>query len=589
MESWIRTHTISQLLELAPGTEVRLNGWVHRQRDHGGVLFVDLRDRSGIVQVVFRPEVSPELLTKAQRLRNEEVVAIWGRVEQRPPGTENPELPTGTIEVVATNLLVLSPLGEDLPYYLHDKEVDETLRLKYRYLDLRTQRMKERLYFRHRLTQIVRSFLNREGFWEIETPMLTRSTPEGARDFLVPSRIHSGKFYALPQSPQLYKQILMVGGIERYYQIARCFRDEDLRADRQPEFTQVDLEMSFVDEDAVMALVEKLMEYLFAELFQVSLTIPFPRFSFRDAMEQFGTDAPDLRNPLRLKIVTPLFRQTRLLLFAQILENNGEIIALPVPHPNLSRKDLDHLIEWAKDQGFPGLAWVRVEDESWQGPIARHLTSEEQQGLRQWLGVGQGDLIFFGAGPAQMIQPLMGRLRQRLCELLKLREGGFQLLWVVDFPMFVRDPETQRLVAIHHPFTSPREEDLSLLATHPLSVRSRAYDLVLNGIELGGGSIRNHRWERQKKIFEVMGIPPEIYEDRFGFLLRALKHGAPPHGGIALGLDRMTMLFCGASSLREVIAFPKTQRGQDLLLEAPGDVDPEQLQELSIRVSIPQG
>jgi len=584
MEDWIRTHIVSELPQLSPGTVVCLNGWVDTSRDHGGVIFVDLRDRSGIVQVVFRPEEGEELLSLARRLRSEEVISVTGRIERRPPGTENPALFTGEIEVVAQKMIVLNPLGEDLPYPLDDEDVQESLRLRYRYLDLRRARMRDLLYFRHRLTQIIRRFLDEEGFWEIETPMLTRSTPEGARDFLVPSRIHPGKFYALPQSPQLYKQILMVAGVERYFQIARCFRDEDLRADRQPEFTQVDLEMSFVDEEMILSLIERMMARIFSELFGKTLPLPFPRIPYREAMERFGTDAPDLRNPLRIFEVTDILRETNVTVFQRVLSEGGDIFALALSGQTISRKELDDLGTWAKGQGFSGLAWVRHKEEDWQGPIARHLSQREKDALRERFSLKEGDLLFFGAGPREELLPLMGRLRQHLGETLGIRKEGYEFLWVVDFPMFVFNEEEKRLEAVHHPFTAPKEEDRSLLFHDPLRVRSRAYDLVLNGVEVGGGSIRNHRYSDQKEIFERLGIPPEIYEDRFGFLLRALKHGAPPHGGIALGLDRLTMLLSGAQSLREVIAFPKTQRGQDLLFEAPSSVDPEQLRELRIGV-----
>jgi aspartyl-tRNA synthetase len=532
------------------------------------------------VQVVFHPEGGKDLMEVAKKIRSEFVIRVEGEVAERPEGTENPKLPTGEIEVIAHRIEILNEC-EEIPYPIFDPQVQEAVRLEYRYLDLRTPSMQESLFYRHRITHTIRHYLHEKGFWEIETPILSKSTPEGARDFLVPSRLQTGSFYALPQSPQLYKQILMIGGIERYYQIARCFRDEDLRADRQPEFTQVDIEMSFVEEKDLMEIVEEMVATVLREVFGKEISLPFPKIPYKTAIEQYGTDAPDLRIPSRIFPVTPLFSETKVQLFREIVEKGGQILALPVPTP-LSQKQLKTLEEYAKEEGMGGLAWLRV-GESWQGPIARHLSPEEKERLKKDLSLKEGDLLLLGGGKEEIFFQ-MGKVRTKLYQFLSEKEDSFHFLWVVDFPMFTYDEEEKRLTAVHHPFTAIREEDWEKVEKEPLQVRSRAYDLVLNGVEIGGGSIRNHLYDRQKKIFELLEIPKEIYEERFGFLLKALSLGAPPHGGIALGLDRFVALLLKKTSIREVIPFPKTQRGQDLMMGSPSPVDPEQLLELGIRV-----
>ncbi|WP_068668076.1 aspartate--tRNA ligase [Thermosulfurimonas dismutans] len=577
-----RTHPCGILCTDHLGEEVILSGWVLRRRDHGGVIFIDLRDRSGVVQVVFEPKTAPEAHELAHSLKPEYVLSVRGRVRRRPEGMENPKLPTGEIEVEAHELEVLNtsktppfPLDEEVP-------VSEALRLKYRYLDLRRPGGLEPLIFRHRVAQLARQFLNEQGFLEIETPFLTKSTPEGARDYLVPSRLYPGKFYALPQSPQLFKQILMVAGVERYYQIVRCFRDEDLRADRQPEFTQLDLEMSFVDEEDVMGLMEELMVYIFRETLGVELKRPFPRITYEEALSRYGTDRPDLRFGLELVEVSDIFRGTSFKVFAQVLERGGMIKGLCAPS-DFSRKELDELTAFVGEFGAKGLAWIKVREDGFQSPIVKFFSEESLQKLREIFNPKPGSTLFFVADDPSVVNEALSELRKHLAERLDLiPEKDFKFCWIVDFPLVEWDEDEGRYVAVHHPFTSPKEEDMPFLEENPERVRSRAYDLVLNGIEIGGGSIRIHRKEVQDRVFKLLKISEEEAQEKFGFLLEALEYGAPPHGGLAFGFDRLVMLMAGRNSIREVIAFPKTQRAQCLLTGAPAPVTMEQLMEVHL-------
>lgn len=568
------------------GQEVILNGWVHRWRDHGGVNFIDLRDRSGLVQVVFKPEIGKDLIERSHKLRAEYAIGVKGRVEKRTPETVNPNLKTGEIELVATDLEVFNS-SEGLPYPVHDpiEEQNELNRLKFRYLDLRTQRMQHFLGVRQKITSIVRNSLTEAGFWEVETPMLSKSTPEGARDFLVPSRIHHGEFYALPQSPQLYKQLLMVGGIEKYYQIARCFRDEDLRADRQPEFTQIDIEMSFVEESDLQRIVENFVAKVFKEVLGHEVTLPIGHMTYDEAMEKYGKDAPDLRVPYELVTVTDLFAKTEFKVFKGVVQSGGAIRALKVPGgAQLSRKQIDDLTAYVAEFGAKGLAWIKHQGaEGWQSPIVKFFSDDEKAALTKRLDFKEGDILFFGAADLNTANEYMSRLRVKVADDMGLKKEGLRFVWVVDFPMFMHDPNEGRLVAVHHPFTSAKPDDWALLDSDPTKMKARAYDLVLNGTELGGGSIRIHQRERQEQVFRALGLKQEDYLEKFGFLLDALGYGAPPHGGIALGLDRFVMLLSGAPSIREAIAFPKTQRGQDLVMNSPNAVTTEQLLELALR------
>lgn len=570
------------------GKEVVLMGWVQSTRDHGGVIFVDLRDREGVVQVVFNPEVSPEAHRLAQELGDEYVVAVRGTVERRPPGTENPKIPTGEVEVLAREVEILNP-SLPPPFPIEDRiETNELLRLRYRYLDLRRPAMLRNLRMRHEATQIIRGYLSRLGFLEVETPFLTKSTPEGARDFLVPSRLNPGTFYALPQSPQLFKQILMVAGIDRYFQIVRCFRDEDLRADRQPEFTQVDLEMSFAEEEDVQEVIEGLLGELFRHFLGYDPPRPFPRIPYREAMDRFGTDKPDLRFGMELKDVTDLVAKSEFRVFLKEVEAGGVVKALVLPEgAKLSRKELDDLVKEATDIGAKGLLWLKVGEKGFEGPGAKAFPEGLQEAILQRTGASRGDLLLMVGDKWQRACEALGELRQRLAKRYGLLRGGrYEFVWIVDFPLVEFDEVEGRYVAVHHPFTSPKEEDLPRLETDPLSVRARAYDIVLNGHEIGGGSIRNHRLEVQERIFRLIGFPPEEAQERFGFLLEALRYGAPPHGGIALGLDRLMMILCGEETIREVIPFPKTQKGTCPLTGAPAPVEPVQLKELRIKLDL---
>ncbi len=581
-----RTHDCNSLTETALDQEVVLMGWVLRRRDHGGVIFVDLRDRTGITQVVFDPSIEPQAHEKAHRLRSEYCIAIRGKVRRRPEGMENPKLKTGMIEVAVNELRILNR-SHTPPFPLdEEKEVDESLRLKYRYMDLRRPWMTEALMLRHNVCQEIRSYLNSHDFLEIETPMLTRSTPEGARDYLVPSRVNPGRFYALPQSPQLYKQVLMISGLERYYQIVRCFRDEDLRADRQPEFTQLDMELSFVEEDDIIEIVEGLIKWIFKKTLDKELEIPFKRLGYHEAMERFGTDRPDLRFGLELKDITDIAAGCSLKVFQNVAKSGGVVKAICGQEmATLSRKDLDDLTNFAIGLGAKGLAWVKIkEDGEWQSPIAKFFSEGEKKEIQERLEAGPGDILFFGADQPKVVYKVLGELRVHLAKQFNLiDESIFDFAWVTDFPLMEYDEEEGRYVALHHPFTAPKESDTDLLETAPEKVRSRAYDIVLNGVEIGGGSIRIHQPEVQKRVFKALSIPDEEAVEKFGFLLDALSFGAPPHGGIAFGLDRLVMLMAGRESIRDVIAFPKTQKAQCLLTRAPAKVDMTQLAELYLK------
>ncbi|WP_338832907.1 Aspartate--tRNA ligase [Moorella humiferrea] len=582
-----RSHGCGELRATNTGEEVTLMGWVHRRRDHGGLIFIDLRDRSGLVQVVCDPE-SGEAFKKAEEVRNEYVVAVRGRVRQRPEGTANPRLATGAIEVEARELRILNR-AKTPPFYIEDNiGVDEALRLRYRYLDLRRPEMQEILRLRYQTTRAIREFLDGRGFWEIETPMLTRSTPEGARDFLVPSRLRPGEFFALPQSPQLFKQILMVAGVERYFQIVRCFRDEDLRADRQPEFTQLDMEMSFIQREDILNLVEELMAHIFRETLGVEINLPLPRLTYQEAITRFGTDKPDLRFGLEIQDVSTEVKKCGFKVFRDAVATGGVVRGLCVKGgAAFSRRELDELTKLATTYGAKGLAWMAITTEGVRSPIAKFFTAEELQELMKVMQAREGDLLLFVADSETIAAGTLGALRLELGRRLRLYDPGqLAFTWITDFPLLEYSPEEKRFVAVHHPFTMPMEEDWPLLDTDPLKVRALAYDLVLNGVELGGGSIRIHRRDIQEKMFSLLGFSPEEAQEKFGFLLEAFEYGTPPHGGIAFGLDRMVMLMARRDTIRDCIAFPKTQSGTCLLTGAPSPVAPEQLLELHLRTVV---
>ncbi len=587
----MRTHYCGRVTEALTGQTVHVCGWVHRRRDHGGVIFIDLRDREGLLQIVFDPDAA-EVFAQAERLRSEYVVRIGGTVRPRPAGTENANLGTGRIEVLGRQIEVLNR-AETPPFQLDDDTVGEETRLKYRYVDLRRPLMQQNLRLRHDVIRRIRNYMDAQGFIDVETPILTRATPEGARDYLVPSRTHPGHFFALPQSPQLFKQLLMVGGLDRYYQIARCFRDEDLRADRQPEFTQLDVETSFLSMEQIMAMIEGMVRELFLEVMKVDLGT-LPHMSYADAMGRFGSDKPDLRNPLELVEIKDLVADSEFKVFAAPAKDpKCRVAALRVPGGGkLSRSEIDAYTVLVGQFGARGLAWIKVNDiakgrEGLQSPIVKNLSDAALAGILQRAGAQDGDLIFFGADKFKVVCDALGALRIKLGTDLGFTAPGWAALWVVDWPMFeYDDKEGGRWVALHHPFTAPKVFDAQAIQDDPGGVLSQGYDLVLNGIEVGGGSVRIHRADIQQAVFRLLGIGDEEAQEKFGFLLEALRFGAPPHGGIALGLDRLVMLMAGASSIREVIAFPKTQTAHDPLTNAPGTVDARQLRELSIRSTL---
>ena len=589
----MRSHYCGEVNTAHVDQTVEFSGWVNRRRDHGGVIFIDLRDRSGLVQVVYDPDL-PEVFATAEQVRTEFVIRVRGRVRARPQGTVNKDLPTGEVEVLGLELEILNR-AETPPFQLDDEDTSEELRLRYRYIDLRRPVMLERMVLRAQATRTLRRYLDDQGFLDIETPMLTKATPEGARDYLVPSRIHAGKFFALPQSPQLFKQLLMMSGMDRYYQIVRCFRDEDLRADRQPEFTQLDLEMSFMDEDEIMALMEGMIRNLFESALGQQLPDPFPRISHAEAMRRFGSDRPDLRCPLELIDIADLMDGVEFKVFAGPAKDpQGRVVAMRVPQgSSLSRKDIDEYTKFVGIYGAKGLAYVKVNDaaqgrEGLQSPILKFLPDDAVAGIMQRTGAENGDLIFFGADKATVVNEAIGALRVRLGHDLQLMSDGWEPLWVVDFPMFEWDEGEARWQALHHPFTAPKADQISLLDSAPGDCLSRAYDMVLNGTELGGGSIRIHQQEVQQQVFHLLGIGEEEAQEKFGFLLSALKFGCPPHGGLAFGLDRLVMLMAGASSIRDVMAFPKTQSASCPLTQAPAEVSQGQLRDLHLRVRRPQ-
>ncbi len=580
-----RTHNCNQLGTDNLDQEVTLMGWVLRRRDHGGVIFIDLRDRWGITQVVFNPEINPEVHAKAHRLRSEWVLAVKGKVERRPGDMANPKLKTGAIEVLVSELAILNT-SETPPFPLdEDTEVSDNIRLQYRYMDLRRPEMADKLIMRHRAVQAVRNYLSDNNFLEIETPMLTRSTPEGARDYLVPSRVNAGKFYALPQSPQLFKQMLMMSGMDRYFQIVKCFRDEDLRADRQPEFTQIDMELSFENEDAIIEVTEGMIKDVFQKTRGIELNPPFKRMKYDEAMARFGTDRPDTRFGFELTDLTETLRGCSFKVFNSIIEKGGAVKAINARGcADFSRKDLDDLTEYASRFGAKGMAWIKIKEDKWQSPITKFFSEDEIAAMGKALEVKPGDLILFGADDTATVNQVLAELRLELARRLELVDNStFDFLWITDFPLVEYDKDRKRYTAVHHPFTAPFDEHLDLLETDPGKVKSRAYDLVLNGNEIGGGSIRIHNPEVQARVLKTLGIDEQEADDKFGFLLQALKYGAPPHGGIAFGVDRLLMILTGSDSIRDVIAFPKTQKATCPLTEAPASVARKQLTELHLR------
>lgn len=585
-----RTYYCGEVTEAAIGEKVVLKGWVQKRRDLGGLIFIDLRDRTGIVQVVINPEVSEDALKIAEKIRSEYVLDIEGTVVGRTEGTVNPILATGKIEVKAENVTIINA-AKNPPFLIEDRseEVSEDVRLKYRYLDLRRPALLETFKMRHNVSKSIRNFLDEKGFLDVETPILTKSTPEGARDYLVPSRVHEGEFYALPQSPQIFKQLLMVSGFDRYYQIARCFRDEDLRADRQPEFTQVDIEMSFMSQDEIMSLMEEMMTRIMKETKGVDLTLPLPRMTYDEAMSRYGSDKPDTRFGLELINVSELVKDSGFKVFSGAVQNGGEVKVINVKGAaaSYSRKDIDALTEFVSQYGAKGLAWLKVEEQELKGPISKFFPSEEQSSLKTVTEAEPGDLLLFVADKKQVVADALGALRLKLGkELGLIDESKFNFLWVVDWPLVEYDEEAGRYFAAHHPFTMPAREDLELFETNPGGMKAQAYDLVLNGYELGGGSIRIFEKEIQHKMFKLLGFSEEEAVEQFGFLLEAFEYGTPPHGGIALGLDRLVMLLAGRTNLRDTIAFPKTASASDLLTHAPSEVSTAQLTDLHLALNL---
>ncbi len=584
-ELFKRTHMCGELTAADRGKQVVLNGWVAKQRNLGGLIFADLRDKTGIVQIVFDDTIPSELFDKADTLRSEYVVGVKGVVRER--SARNANIATGDIEVKAEDLIIYSTADTPPIYIRDDDNVDDNLRLKYRYLDLRKLKMQKNLTFRHKVVKLARDYFDENGFTEVETPMLIRSTPEGARDYIVPSRVFPGSFYALPQSPQLFKQLLMVGGTDRYMQVVKCFRDEDLRADRQPEFTQIDLEMSFVDTDDVIEVQEGFIKRVFKELMGIDIATPLPRLTWREAMERYGSDKPDTRFGFELKKLNDVVAGCGFKVFTDALEKGGDVRGICIDGGSgfFSRKDIDKLTESAKSYGAKGLVWIRVSDEGFNSSVNKFFDQEELGRIAGAFGANDGDLILIVSDRAGVVFDTLGFLRREAASRMGLlNDREFKLLWVVDFPLFEKDDETGELKAMHHPFTSPKSEDIPLLDKEPEKVRANAYDIVLNGVELGGGSIRIHDRDLQSKMFDILGLTPEECEDKFGFLIEAFKYGAPPHGGLAYGLDRLVMLLLGEPSIREVMAFPKNQNAQCLVSDAPSPVDREQLDELGIDV-----
>jgi aspartyl-tRNA synthetase len=583
-----RTDYCGDLRKKDAGREVTLLGWVQRRRDLGGLIFVELRDRHGIIQVVFNPEISPETHEKVQFLRSEYVVGVQGTVVLRPEGTANPKLETGEIEVTAKELKIFN-ISKTPPFLIEDEEeVAENTRLKYRYLDLRKPRLQRNLILRHKVAKEVRNYFDRLGFLEIETPMLTKSTPEGARDYLVPSRLNPGHFYALPQSPQLFKQILMVSGFDRYFQIVRCFRDEDLRSDRQPEFTQIDVEMSFVSVQDIQRTMEGLMVHIFKEILGIELDIPFPSLTYGEAINRYGVDKPDIRFGMELKDISQLVKSSSFKVFREVLEGGGIVKAINVKRGgSFSRKEIDDLTHFVQAFGAKGLISAKVNQKDWESIIQKFISEEEKKVVNHALNAKENDLLLFIAGPSKVVNQSLANLRLHLGKKLGLiSEDQYRFVWILEFPLFEYDEAEGRFVAIHHPFTAPKDEDITQLREHPESVKAKAYDLVLNGSEIGGGSIRNHLGEVQSLIFKKLGMGEEEVRERFGFLLEALEYGTPPHGGIAFGFDRLIMILSHSESIRDVIAFPKTQKATCLMTDAPSKVDSKQLDELSIKLKV---